>query len=89
MIVADAVRLDCERLRAWCDNYWTYVDVCVELLGVDGESTGYQKSISGVESDSSEYVADTAVDLAEQIAYTIGKRRKWLEIGSRKIRIRD
>lgn len=67
-IVAESVRLDFERLRRWCANEWHYVGVIVELLDTEGDGTGEEESLWGIESDSPDYHAEVARDLAGQIA---------------------
>lgn len=67
-IRAEAVRLDFERLRAWCNDAWHYVGVCVSRV-VDGEpeDDGYTHALWGVESDSKDYIREVAADLADEI----------------------
>ena len=62
-----AARADFERLRAWCEDDWSYVVLTVELLDDDGDKTGITESLGGVESDGwNEY----AVELALQIVWS-------------------
>lgn len=62
-----AARADYERLRAWCQDEWSYVVLTVELLDDDGDKTGITESLGGVESDGwNEY----AVELALQIVWS-------------------
>ena len=65
-VTAEAVRLDIERMRAWCNNEWEYVGVCVCLLDSDGEAIGnkYAAACWGIESDSDDYLREIARDMA-------------------------
>lgn len=81
-IVAEAVRLDFERLRAWANDEWHYVGVIVELLDVEGDETGEDESLWAIESDSPDYHAEVARELADQLIDRLGvadKRRKNLK----------
>jgi hypothetical protein len=71
-VAAAAVEADFARLRAWCNDEWYWVGVVVTLLDVDGDDTGERESCWGIESDSPDYHAEVAHDLAEQIAREIG-----------------
>ena len=77
---ANAVRADFDLLRAWCNNDWCYVGVCVTLMVPDGfgalvESTcGH--SVWGIESTSDDYLLETAHDLAEECAYDANEVQK-------------
>lgn len=79
---AEAVRLDCERMRAWLADEWRWVGVIVELQDTDDNGTGEDESLWGIESDSPDYHAEVARDLAAEIARRLnladakGKRRK-------------
>lgn len=64
---ARAVEADFEYLRQWCAGQWCYVGVVVELLDDDGEPTGDDESIWGVESSDDAYLESTARELAEDI----------------------
>lgn len=64
---AQAAMADFDRLRQWCDDQWCYVGVVVELLDRDGDGTGYTASLWGIESDSYDYLADVALELAEEV----------------------
>lgn len=66
---AAAVRADFENLRRWCNGDWGYVIVRVILLDVDGEDTDEDAVLGGVHSD---YVEDTARELAEEIQAAVG-----------------
>lgn len=58
-IVAESVRLDFERLRAWANGEWHYVGVIVELLDTEGNGTGEDESLWAIESDCADYHADS------------------------------
>lgn len=63
-----AVRADFERLRDFCNDYWTYVGVIVTLLDDYGDPMeGASASLWRLESDASEYLTETANELAADI----------------------
>ena len=70
---AKAARADFERLRAWCNGDWGYVGVIVKLLDDEGEETGEEESVWGIESDAKDYLDETARELAEGLAENIRK----------------
>ena len=70
---AKAARADFERMRAWCNAEWDYVGVIVKLLDDDGEETGEEDSIWGIESDDDKYLGEAARELAKYIAENIRK----------------
>jgi hypothetical protein len=71
-IAAKAVEADFERLRAWCNDEWTWCGVVVTMLDEDGDPIdGYEESLWGIESDASEYIKETAQELADQLIATI------------------
>lgn len=57
-----AVQLDYEFLRSWCNDEWEYVGVIVQL-----EGTRIERSLWGIESNATQYLADTAAELAGEI----------------------
>ncbi len=65
-VIAEAVRLDVERMRAWCNDEWGYVGVCVCLLDSEGSPVGdkYAAACWGIESDSGDYLREVARDMA-------------------------
>ena len=67
---ARAVEADFQRLRAWCNDEWAYVGVCVQMLDADGEPVGGKNdhALWGVESDCEDYIAEVARELADDIA---------------------
>lgn len=66
-IRAEAVEQDYERMRAWCNDEWSYVGVCVQLLDTDDAPVdGYTDALWGVESDG-DYWKEVAKDCAENI----------------------
>lgn len=65
-LCADAVRLDFERLRGWCNDQWHWIGVITELRDAEGDLVD-DTSLWGVESDG-DYHKDVA---AEQIAELI------------------
>lgn len=58
-----AVQLDYEYIRDWCQDRWEYVGVIVTLPG-----TSLQRSLWGIESNDHKYIAETACELAGEIA---------------------
>lgn len=66
-IAAESVRRDMEYLRRWLNDDWWYVGVVVELLDDDGDVVD-ERSIWGIESDSGDYLEETARDLAFELA---------------------
>lgn len=62
---AEAARRDFQRLADWCNDRWQYVGVVVELI--DDDPMGESASLWGIESDSTEYLEDTAHELADEI----------------------
>lgn len=80
----EAVRKDFEFLSGWLGDQWSYIGVCVELLDDDGEAVTdkYAAAIWGVESCAEEYIAELALEMAEQAANAEGKhpeqrRKAW------------
>lgn len=71
-VTAEAVRLDFERMRAWCRDEWSWVGVCVVLLDVNGKRTHERASLWGIESDAGAYLDEVARELAEEIAERVG-----------------
>ena len=67
MIVAEAVRRDCERMRQWCNDIWHWCGVIVSQLDEDGDETGEQRSLWGIESDCGDYLDEVAQELAEEM----------------------
>ena len=86
-VIAEAVRLDCDRMRAWCNSDWSWCGVVVTLLDLDGRDTGMTESLWGLESDDRGHLDDVAEELACQIVDAIG-RRKYVETGATRQRVR-
>lgn len=65
-VTAEAVRLDVERMRAWCADEWGYIGVCVCLLDSEGSPIGdeYAAACWGIESDCDAYIREVARDMA-------------------------
>lgn len=71
-IAAEAVRLDFERMRAWLEDRWYYVAVIVTLLDTDKRPLPtYQRSLFGIESDATDYIAEVAQDLAAKLSNSV------------------
>lgn len=64
---ARAVEADFEYLRRWCEGDWYYVGVIVTLLDDEGAETDESESLWGIESESPDYLTETAYELAEEI----------------------
>lgn len=72
---ARAVDADFEYLRRWCNDQWRYVGVVVTLLDEDGEDAGESESLWGIESESDDYIAETAREYAGQICARLDKEQ--------------
>jgi len=70
-VVAEAVRLDYEHLRGWCDDEWQWVGVIV----LD-DTTGEQSSVWGFESTDTCGLEECAEELAQELdrAHAIANR---------------
>jgi hypothetical protein len=66
-VVAEAVRRDFERLAGFFRGEWWYVGVIVR-----DEQTGQTSGLWGIESDSTEYLRETAQELADELAHENG-----------------
>jgi hypothetical protein len=61
---ARAVEADFRNLQAWCNDQWWYVGVCVRVYKNEIPLTGkYEHALWGIESNSGEYLVDTANEL--------------------------
>lgn len=69
-----AVQADFDYLRRWLNNDWCYIGVCVELLDEDGDpaTDKYANAVWGIESESDEYIAEVAIEMANQCAESEG-----------------
>ena len=76
---AKAARADFEWLRAWCDNEWQYVGIIVTLLDDDGNETEISDSLWGVCDSDSDYVAEEARLIADELAHGMGTRWDFVE----------
>ncbi len=65
-IIAEAVERDYDRLRRWCNDQWSYVGVVVTAIDDKGEDLE-SDSLWGIESDSYDYLAEVAHELADEI----------------------
>ena len=80
-IVAEAVRLDFEYLRGWCNDEWHYVGVIVTDITDDGDAeTDYGYSLWGVDEG---YIAEVAHGLADQRLYDLREEAKKEKIAHR------
>ena len=65
---AKAARADMERMRQWCDNYWSYVGVVVTAhCDCCDRFTGRSASLWGIESDAGDYLEEVARELADEL----------------------
>ncbi len=65
---ARAVEADFEWLRKWCNDQWHYLGVIVTArCDRCGKFCGPSESIWGIESESEEYLDETARELADEI----------------------
>ena len=71
-IAAAAVESDFEHCRAWAQGEWFFVTIRVVLLDVNGNETGEDEYLGGVEDFADEYILDVAAELAGEIADRIG-----------------
>lgn len=68
-IVAEAVRLDMERMRGWCNDDWHWCGVSVFPLTEDGdELRSKTESLWGIASDADDYFKEVIAELIAQIA---------------------
>jgi len=65
---AKAARADYEYLRAWCNDEWRYVVLTVTLLDSDGNETEIFSSLGMVEDSDSDYLRETAREMADELA---------------------
>jgi hypothetical protein len=64
---AHAARADFERLKAWCDDEWSYVGVAVTVSRNGIQLTGnYDHALWGIESDSAVHLTETAEEYAQE-----------------------
>lgn len=69
--IACAVDQDFNRMRGWCNDEWSWVGVIVTMLDDDGKKTDVTDSLWGIESDSTDYIDQTAQEMAESLAKTV------------------
>jgi hypothetical protein len=73
-IVAEAVRLDFEYCRGWCNEDWQWQWIKVELLDDDKEPIpGFEDSIGGVEGSDDDYLVEIAYQCADNVIYQYKK----------------
>lgn len=60
-ITAEAVRLDCNRMRQWCNDIWHWCGVVV--TSPDGD----ERSLWGIESDAYSYIDEVAGELVDEL----------------------
>lgn len=65
-VIAEAVRLNIEFMRAWCADEWCYIGVCVCLLDENGTPIGdkYASAVWGIESNADDYIHEVARELS-------------------------
>lgn len=68
---AKAALADFNRLKAWCDDEWYYIDLAVWCE----DSPGVRLYLGGIESDSGEeYILECAHNLAEYVCHDLERR---------------
>ncbi len=85
-LAAEAAERECEWLRAWCEDRWSYIGVEVTLLDAEGNATDYSDALWGVDDD-----GDYAKTVANDLALEIGARVNWddvVEVPARTIVLR-
>lgn len=67
---ARAALADFKHLRAWCNDEWRYVGVIVApvCLCCDEIKADDSLSVWGIEDSATDYLAETALDLADELA---------------------
>ena len=65
---AKAAEEDFRRLRAWCNNDWTYVGVVLSVARNGVTLDNHAASLWGIESDCGDYLAEVAEDLVDDAA---------------------
>lgn len=67
-INAEAVRDDMDRMRGYLTGDWSYVGVCVQIIGPDNSPLGNlaSNSVWGIESDG-DYWLEVSIELAQEI----------------------
>jgi hypothetical protein len=67
---ARAARADYDNLKAWCDDEWTYVGVCVAISRKGVRLTDkYDHALWGIESNAGDYLTEVANErLSEALA---------------------
>lgn len=69
-IAEKAVRADFEYLRSWFNDEWYYVGVVVfPLTANNDELRAKNEALWGIESNATQYIKETAHDLAREIAF--------------------
>lgn len=74
MRAARAAESDFDFLSDWCNDRWQYVGVVVELVYDDDEPTGETESVWGIESCSTDYLEETAHELAGELLASLKAR---------------
>lgn len=73
-IAAEAVRLDFERLKAWCADGWSYVGVTVRAWdGYNALTPEYEFALWGVESDCGDHLQEEANGLLAECAAKVAR----------------
>lgn len=73
MIAAEAVRLDFERMRAWCNDSWHWCGVTVRPVDEHGEPADeeYAHALWGIESDAGAYFDEVIADLCDEVEHDV------------------
>jgi hypothetical protein len=75
-IHAEAVRLDFEYLRGWCNDQWEWKWIRVEMVDEDECEMGYDDSIGGVESSEEDYLFMTVEECMDNCISAYNDARK-------------
>jgi len=58
---------DCARMKAWCEDDWSYIGLVINASREGVQLTGeYEIALWGIESDAGDYLEEVANDLAGQ-----------------------
>lgn len=67
-VITEAVRLDMEHMRAWCNDQWHWCGIVVTPLTEDGdELRSKSESLWGIESNAGDYLDEVAMELIAQV----------------------
>lgn len=61
----EAVQADYDRMQAWTNDEWRYINLVVSITDSDGTEI-VSKVLGGIEDDNDDYILDTANELLEE-----------------------